>query len=1115
MTVRFTSLFLFAVANLVTPALVANEVTDRAHLREDAGDLAGARQLYSAALPAADAETLSGYAAFLERFRDPQAREAWRRASAAQRAAGHAPAALAALRRAVLLDLIASDRSAAETDLAAYRQLGGADLQLPEISSRPAAVSVNIPGPIRSFARMAALNPDATADDFFTTLARNIVTNGYQAARGRDELEPTEYLKLIKRYVAQARELERLAGTDKVIRIATCESTQTNDLLRVLGFRIRGSCGSELVLETVNAARAFITTDSGFPLAELEQSLRADKPFSYDYRPSSATVVFGPNYWLNNKGGDFLDAMIGDPGLCRFYLAMSKLDPGTAAALRDAVQPARLRAFAGTLDFFGSEFEIRDGHAIVPGGARAAPAWAELTGAWPETGPQFFDRLLAKDDGWLASLFDALSRIDGPVRDYLTEPARLKRFYAAIRGRISTPGPARPVFRSNAEMMLLTTRLHLDPDGRPHLPGGLDVWKDLFAKSPKDKYDPRLSREAPSWKAPDDVVEALFALSRKPTDNEPLNIFMALTDIDRNRAQPLAPATVARLIKGWNIYGAQISVFNDAPSVSDKTILAWLDTAQAIDTLRDVSFRQDVVGTMQGLTSLWQIFCRQGSIAPAKADETLASLAMPFATVRNSRELFDAGRGGIAVLLRATATSAGVNPQQRMMALLTGGPVADDSAERAEVVAQEQRIFEGQRLLALDLLFDLSDNLTGVAKGEKFNAALAQKLAARVGDIQLPRNSMSGAEKNAMSFGFWVDKHIDDERKVNLRALIDKAAKDPEKLKDIRGQLAPALRDTIVGFSYVHYAPPGAQILLTNPLFVRGHDFIGSQDGNHSWRAAQMYGTGWPANAGGRLIGSLEGLPYALAEAEQNFLVPTHTQALIWGDLVPQMLITARTPRFWTVTPAQVHWVGLHMRQAEAMLAEAALNPARRAALAELIDQASNPYRTATVMRYLADADVAAALSALTPAEMYSLAVRSAESAADDPSAAEIARLARGVPDQVSASAISRAWGSPKPTLANSWRPELLSLRTFPTLMGYSSRIMAEGWESSQLYWADVADQAGIAPPRLNVLVPEWTRSVVERIFASHLEDWPALLKSLRSVGEELRNPAAAREKGF
>ena len=61
-------------------------------------------------------------------------------------------------------------------------------------------------------------------------------------------------------------------------------------------------------------------------------------------------------------------------------------------------------------------------------------------------------------------------------------------------------------------------------------------------------------------------------------------------------------------------------------------------------------------------------------------------------------------------------------------------------------------------------------------------------------------------------------------------------------------------------------------------------------------------------------MGSLAALPYALAEAEQNFLIPTQTQALIWGDLVPQMILSAKMPRWWNVTPAQIHWVGLHMR---------------------------------------------------------------------------------------------------------------------------------------------------------------------------------------------------------
>ena len=43
----------------------------------------------------------------------------------------------------------------------------------------------------------------------------------------------------------------------------------------------------------------------------------------------------------------------------------------------------------------------------------------------------------------------------------------------------------------------------------------------------------------------------------------------------------------------------------------------------------------------------------------------------------------------------------------------------------------------------------------------------------------------------------------------------------------------------------------------------------------------------------------------------------------------------------------------------------------------------------------------------------------------------------------------------------------------------------------------------------LNVLVPEWTQQTVERIFATHLEDWPALLRSLRLVGDDVRAEGA------
>ena len=441
-------------------------------------------------------------------------------------------------------------------------------------------------------------------------------------------------------------------------------------------------------------------------------------------------------------------------------------------------------------------------------------------------------------------------------------------------------------------------------------------------------------------------------------------------------------------------------------------------------------------------------------------------------------------------------------------------------SETHELVVQDlMRILDAQRIISLDTLFQLSDHIDAVAKGEKLDPKLVNKLASRISEIQLPRGSLSANEKNAMGFGYWTDKHIEAERKLNLRAAIEKAAGDPEKVKETRALLTPLLRDTLLSFNYAHYAPPGAQILYTNPVFVRSHDFLGMQGSDHTWRPTELYGTGWPSNGGGRLVGSLASLPYALAEAEQNFLIPTQTQALIWGDLVPQMILSAKIPRFWQVQPAQIHWVGLHLRYGKELVAEAALDSELRTQVVAAIGMLAAPARTRQVAVQIEQGAVKEALDRVTPSELYLVAREVGAHRNPESSCllADIRKLERSSPKEVSFAAISRAFGTPKPTLSNSYEPELLNLRTFPTLMGYSSRIMAESWESNTLYWAALADELSVSPSQLNVRIPEWTRKLVEQIFASHLEDWPAVLKSLRSVGDDVRAKArtlTAEQKG-
>jgi len=1098
--------------------LDAQNLTGDAWKLEAKGDAAEAREQLQKAANASpnDPLALEAYAEFLGEHRDPAARGAYEKlwqllsrngASAAERSK--------AARRLAELDLLAGDRESAEKHLDAFRSAGGNGLSLPAASAAQHFNYIEIPGPLRSFARMAAISPEIAPEDVMASLAHNITLNGYSATRASESLEATEYLKLVIRYLAQARELEKLAGPDKILRVDMCESTVTGDLLRILGYRMRGGCGSDVALETVNPSRAFLTIDSGFPLSDLEAALRTNRPFTLDYHPSRVPILYGPEYWQpaasSQKPVEFIDFFLGDPSICRLYSATAALDPDTAEQLRKDMPAAKAKIYAHVLDFFGSMFEVRDGRAVVPGGARSEKMWTELVGVAPDKGAAFFERLIEKDDGWLASYYDSLARINGPVEVYLTEPERLKRFYQAMRGKVTSPGPARPVFRANTDMVLLTTRMRTDADGKPHLPGGLDVWKNLFAGKAQAKYDSRLAKAAPGWKDSEEVIEAMFGLSRKIVENEALKIFMALTDIERNRAKPLETNTVEALVRDYKALGAQYPLFAEAPAISDATILAYLDAARGIAQIRDIALRADAAGTMQALAGFWQVFVRQRSIQPGEADGALSGVLQGFAKVQSQKDVFDAGLKGLGKLLEAAHAPSSGSPQDHIMDLLAGTKAAGDGAlsdAHTQMIQDMTRVFEAQRLVSLDTILTLADRLEAAAAGQKLDGATAVRLAGRITEIQLPRTTLNTRERTEMSSGYWTDKHIEAERKLNLRAAIDKAGADPQKLRDVRASLAPVLRDTLVGLNYVHYAPPGAQVLFTNPAFVRSHDFYGSPDHQRTWLATEVLGSGWPSNAGGRLVGSLIALPYALAEAEQNFLIPSREQALIWGDLVPQMILSAVIPRWWNVTSTQLHWVGLNMAYAESALAQSALNEAERRRVVAVLDHYVPPSRLKKIERMLAEGEVRRAAENVVPSEMYLVARELAPGDRDSTLAEDLRKLAAAAPEELDPRTISHAFGTPKPLLSTSYEPALLNLRTFPTLMGYSSRILAESWESNLLFYAALADEVHMRPAELNLRVPEWTQQTVERIFATHLEDWPALLRSLRLVGDDVRQKA-------
>jgi hypothetical protein len=45
----------------------------------------------------------------------------------------------------------------------------------------------------------------------------------------------------------------------------------------------------------------------------------------------------------------------------------------------------------------------------------------------------------------------------------------------------------------------------------------------------------------------------------------------------------------------------------------------------------------------------------------------------------------------------------------------------------------------------------------------------------------------------------------------------------------------------------------------------------------------------------------------------------------------------------------------------------------------------------------------------------------------------------------------------------------------------------------------------GYSPVTLNVLVPDLTRHMIANIFATDVDDWPALLRAMEQTGDQFR----------
>lgn len=972
------------------------------------------------------------------------------------------------------------------------------------------ADTIVIPGPMRSFLRMAGISQEVNLEAVLPVMARNASLYGYQAGR------QTEFLALLERYVHLARELQALADPSGIIHVQGCEDAAR--LVQVLGYKFQQACGEKgSILVTANPERAFLTIDSGFPLTALEEALQKHEPFSHQFPATRVPIFFHESDWVSltsspkKSGEDLLDALMHDQNLDRLYAALGKCDPETRDGLVQWPGLRRLASLAPVFDSYGSGINIRSGRVIVPGGDEKG--WEDLAGANPDNPGEFINHLLTKDAGWLAAYFDVMAHLKQTQQAHLVQEDRLKRLYNAYRSAAPRNNAASGVFPKNAELLILFTSLRWDSNGDMEVPGGLGIWGEILSQKSKASGAREWSRRH-SWDTPERLLETLTSTSTSEATTSPVHVYLMLTAMNSGRsgAQRLSDQTQLLVANRLPQFNRWFPVFAEFPELDDTSVTRFVGSADRIGGLSNPTLKANALGAFQADVGIWEILARQGQIPADKLNSSWQNAVSPFLGIGSPSQLFEAARSSLQTTVQAA--SGGATPSQDQIVDLLAGPpqnTPDGQRVHQELAERIRAVLDDQRLVSLDTLFGLYDGLGQMAHGASIGSSLLP-LAGNLREFEMPRPIFTGNERTSWAPVVYTSRHAELQIRTDLSKILRNTG-TPAQFEAARGQLTPFLRDTLVGLNYAYYEPPGAEVLHNNPLFVRSHDFssVSVQGIEQIWGDPDLIGVGATAGGGAYLLGSLADLPYALASTEQDFIAPRNVQALIWREVVPDLLVDAVLPRWWNVSRNEMHAATLYQRSGEELLTASATDAALREKVLGILADRMTPDETAETDQALKSEQGAVVLvNGTLPSDRFYLAVefrkRYPEQASKGGQASqELEDLYRKSPTDADPERLSADFGVPHPTLNVTNACKLLYLKPFAAFGGNASRLLAESWESNNLYWARLADEAGYSPVMLNVLVPVLTRHMVANIFASNINDWPALLRALEKTGDEFR----------
>jgi len=291
-------------------------------------------------------------------------------------------------------------------------------------------------------------------------------------------------------YAAVLRRLHEQASAvsgDRVLSLAAAGQNRAavDALLETLGLELqrdRRTVKPRTDREAVERTRVF--ERAGLPMRDLAEQLNAGTPVSLSTRDSVAPLPLGAAFWQDRfdprpPPQDVLFAILSSREMSSLYYALLGFDESTlAAAAGDTNLAAALIRHAVVVPIVVPALRMQDGRVVPPGGAAAAPMWADLVGKRLDRPADFVNSLLATDGGRLAYFYRTLAILPKPF--ITTDRQQFRRLYSAFAAALREWRPdalAQPPYPGPADVLM---DLLVNPDGTLAGAPWRNFWRRVF-----------------------------------------------------------------------------------------------------------------------------------------------------------------------------------------------------------------------------------------------------------------------------------------------------------------------------------------------------------------------------------------------------------------------------------------------------------------------------------------------------------------------------------------------------------------------------------------------------------------------------------------------------------